>query len=333
MTTVPYSATDTTITVVIGFAPRVVAKSHPNFDQILEALQSGTATEEELEPLLSIPKAIEAFTDGDVLVKDGKLFYKGFEVKTKLANLILQFSRDGKEAAAAPFKAFLSKAHANPDPRAQTDLYEWVVASGLPITPDGDILAWKAVRQDYGSIHSGGLKFDHHVGNFVEEDRTTCDPDPNRTCSRGLHFCSGPYLKNYGGGGSRIVAVKISPTDVVAFPTDYGWEKGRACRYQVVGEVPTNEVKDFYPQGRRIYSGFETVAAPAVKAAPVQKRAAPVRVRSATLVPSPQQAAAARIVPTGTGKFDLRHGRKSLGIYARQRDARRGAARRGLSVK
>jgi hypothetical protein len=263
MSNVAYTLTDNAITAVINFVPRVISKSHPNFEEIREALTNGTS-EDKLLPLLDIPTAISQFTDGDIVVKNGQLFFKGYEVKNSLSRLIIQFIKEGKEAAAAPFKAFMAKAFANPDPRAALDLYEWVVHSGLPITPDGDILAWKAVAADYTSIRkSGSRKFDHRIGNIVEQDRSECDPNPNQTCSSGLHFCSGPYLKNYGSGGSRVVAVKISPTDVVAFPTDYGWEKGRACRYQVVGEVPLEQVKDFYPQGKRLYSGYESISTPA----------------------------------------------------------------------
>jgi hypothetical protein len=265
MNKVPYSITETTITATINFIPKVIPKTHPNFTQIREALLDG-ADEATLEPLLSIPKAIEAFTDGDVLVKNGKLFYKGYEVAGALAKLILGFSSEGKEAAAAPFKAFLANAFSNPDPRAATDLYDWVVNSNLPITPDGHILAWKAVTENYGSIHSsrrrGAQDFDHHIGNTLEMDRTECDANPDNTCSTGLHFCSADYLPQFASGGSRIVALKINPADVVAFPRDYGWQKGRAFRYQVVGEVPLDQVKDFYPQGRRIHD-IQPVAPPA----------------------------------------------------------------------
>lgn len=256
--TIPYSITETTITAVIGFIPKVIPKTHPNFDRIREALIAGEP-ESVLEPLLSIPKAIERLTDGDVLVKNGKLYFKGYELpaKSALVKLILGFTSEGKDDAAAPFKAFLVKAQSNPDPRAATDLYDWVVNSGLPITPDGDILAWKAVRDDYLSIHGGtrNPQFDHHVGNTVEMDRIDCDANPNQTCSTGLHFCSASYLPNFAGGGSRIVAVKINPADVVAFPKDYGWSKGRACKYEIVGEVPQEQVSNFYPQGR-VYRGF-----------------------------------------------------------------------------
>jgi hypothetical protein len=41
-------------------------------------------------------------------------------------------------------------------------------------------------------------------------------------------------------GGARTVIVKINPADVVSIPTDYDNSKGRACRYEVIGEVGVN---------------------------------------------------------------------------------------------
>jgi hypothetical protein len=38
-------------------------------------------------------------------------------------------------------------------------------------------------------------------------------------------------------GGERTVIVKINPRDVVSIPTDYNEAKGRACRYEVIGEL------------------------------------------------------------------------------------------------
>jgi hypothetical protein len=45
-------------------------------------------------------------------------------------------------------------------------------------------------------------------------------------------------LKSF--GGERTVIVKINPRDVVSIPTDYDNSKGRACRYEVIGEVGVN---------------------------------------------------------------------------------------------
>lgn len=241
---VAYTKTDTAITVVIDFSPKTIPSSHPNFQKIVTLAKKGATKEADIVKLIDIPKAIETFTGGNVTVVNGRLFYKGFEVKNSLASVILGLVKVGDKEGAKPFELFMESAFRNPDRRAVDDLYDWVVHSKLPITPDGRILAWKAVRGDYTSIHGGG--FDHHIGNTVQQDRSLCDANPERTCSSGLHFCSGPYLKSYASGGSRIVAVAIEPEHVVAFPTDYGWEKGRACKYEVVGEIPLDQVPNYY---------------------------------------------------------------------------------------
>lgn len=254
---IPYTKTATSISLVINFTSTVIPSSHPNFAQIVKLVANPKTTESQLKPLLDIPKAIETFTGGNVTVIASRLYYKGFEVKGELAKVILDFVKSGQPDAAKPFELFLEKAFQNPDPRASQDLYSWVAASGLPITPQGDILAWKAVGNDYFSIHSGPRgKLRHKIGDVVTEPRHETDADPTRTCSRGLHFCSADYLKRYASGGSRVMAVTISPTDVVAFPKDYGNAKGRACQLTVVGEVPHDQVNTFYPQGQKIYKSW-----------------------------------------------------------------------------
>jgi hypothetical protein len=69
-------------------------------------------------------------------------------------------------------------------------------------------------------------------------ERNKVDDNQNNTCSSGLHFCSENYLRSF--GGDRTVIVKINPRDVVSIPTDYDNSKGRACRYEVIGEVGVN---------------------------------------------------------------------------------------------
>lgn len=258
---IPYTKSDTTLSVVIDFRPTIIPSSHPNFQKLCELVENPRTTEADITPLINIPKAIETFTGGNVTVINGRLFYKGFEVKNNLASVILNFVKQGKDAAAKPFEMFMEKAHQNPDPRAVEGLYDWVVAGKLPITPDGDILAWKIVQNDYYSKRSGKQgKLRHAIGDVVEEPRHETDPDPDRTCSIGIHFCSLEYIEkgNYGSmdSGDRIVAVAISPTDVVAFPRDYKLSKGRCCRLKVVGEVDWQKVKTFYDD-KPVYSGWE----------------------------------------------------------------------------
>lgn len=260
---IPYTVTPTSVSLVIGFRPTTIPSSHPNFDALRKLVSDPNTTERDIEPLLNIPKAIETFTGGNVTVVNGRLYYRGYEVKNSLAQVILNFVKAGQAEAAKPFERFMEKAFQNPDPRAVEGLYDWVVAGGLPITPDGDILAWKAVQQDFYSIRAGVRgKLRHMIGDVVEEPRHETDGDPDRTCSRGIHFCSVEYLKSggYASGGSRIMAVTISPTDVVAFPKDYNLSKGRCCKLTVVGEVPQADVPSYYSGAAPVYSGWKTAA-------------------------------------------------------------------------
>lgn len=139
-----------------------------------------------------------------------------------------------------PFVKFMENLMLNPSKRAVDELYGFLEACNLPITPDGHFLAYKRVRNDYRDIYTGTM--DNSVGNVLEMQRNAVDEDKDRTCSAGLHFCSKTYLPHFGcGGGSRVVVVKINPRDVVAIPSDYNNAKGRTCRYEVVDELPLDE--------------------------------------------------------------------------------------------
>jgi hypothetical protein len=121
----------------------------------------------------------------------------------------------------------------NPSKRSVDELYGFLEKNNLPITPDGHFLAYKKVRNDYKDVYSGTM--DNSPGQVVTMPRNKVDDDKDRTCSVGLHFCSEGYLNHF--GGERVVIVKVNPRDVVSIPSDYNNTKGRACQYEVIGEV------------------------------------------------------------------------------------------------
>jgi hypothetical protein len=267
--TIAYSRTATSLSVVLDFRSHVIPSSHPNFSQLIELVKNPATTEADIKPLMDIPSAIVNFTGGEITVSNGRLFYRGSEVKTNLATIILGFIKAGDAAAAEPFKKFLSNCRQNPDLALVDTIYDWCVKGNLPITPDGELIAWKIVGRDYQSLHSGKRgRLDHSIGKTVSEPREECDPNRDRTCSRGIHFCSIEYLQGGGyggglGGGNRVIAVVINPADVTAIPTDYNLTKGRCCKLRVVGEVEGLRAPDFYGSSK-VYSGWEVPkAAPA----------------------------------------------------------------------
>lgn len=157
----------------------------------------------------------------DVLVEQ---FNRHFEAKIPVEHLI----------------SFIRKLRLNPSYRIRKQLWNFMEASeaagGFTIAEDGDILAYKLVRNDFRDIYSG--KFDNSPGQIVQMDRFNVDDDPENTCSTGLHFCAYSYLSSYGSViDNKVVLVKVNPADIVSIPTDYGFSKARCCRYKVVKEV------------------------------------------------------------------------------------------------
>lgn len=232
---IPYILTENSLSFVLNNTPYVVPKTHRKWDQLIEAFNEG-AGPEVIEPLVEILPSLVEYMDGKIQISNGRLNYNGRPLENGLTRRILQHLESGHEGLAEPLIALLDKTQENPSYRAVQGLYEWLERSNLPIAADGDIIAYKIVREDYFDIHSG--EFDHTPGKVVEQPRNMCDEDPDRTCSTGLHFCSAGYLPHYGtAAGSRVVIVRINPRDVVAFPRDYDISKGRCCRMEVVGEV------------------------------------------------------------------------------------------------
>ena len=80
----------------------------------------------------------------------------------------------------------------------------------MPLTPDGNFLAYKGVRDDYTDWHSG--KFSNQVGDVNEMARNYVCDDANIGCSYGFHAGSLEYARGYGRGG-HLMVVEIDPSD------------------------------------------------------------------------------------------------------------------------
>lgn len=207
-----------------------VGTDHPNYYSILMELKTGEADPFDLLELIDVPRTIAAKSDGKVEVVDGTVMYDGQIIHNALTMRLLDMLEEGFNVD--PLLRFLDNLMDNPSKRAVDELYLFLEANSLPITPDGHFLAYKNVNSDYRDIHSN--TFDNSVGQIVEMPRNRVDDQRDRTCSYGLHFCSLSYLKSFGGAHTMIL--KINPADVVSIPSDYNNQKGRCCRYEVVGE-------------------------------------------------------------------------------------------------
>jgi len=192
-------------------------------------------------------KSLYASYEG-IEVKDGNLFVFGDPVHSTLATRVLSFLEAGLDCVHL-FK-FILKLNLNPSKRAVDELYTFLEHRALPITDNGNFLAYKAVNSDYTDKYSG--KFLNTIGAVLEMPRNKVDDNKEVGCSYGFHAGTVEYAKDFLGGSGHLMIVEINPSDVVSIPTDCQFQKLRTCKYKVVGEYEIDLTDPLYA------SRFET---------------------------------------------------------------------------
>jgi len=221
------------ITVFIDGEINTIDSSHANYDPLLGELRkpAGERDLAAIKSFVTVMAMISRYVHGRVSLTDAAVLFEGNPVGDLLAKRMLEIFQQGIDVT--PYAMFMENVRANPASYVHQELYEWMEKGKLPITPDGHLVAFKKVRDDYKDCHTG--RFDNSVGAVLEMDRASCNPDRHQHCSTGFHFCSPDYLSSF--GGQRVMILKINPRDVTSIPSDYKFTKGRTCRYEVIGEL------------------------------------------------------------------------------------------------
>ena len=186
-------------------------------------------------------KSLYAKYEG-IEVKDGNLYVFGDPVHSTVATRVLSFLEAGLDCVHL-FK-FILKLNLNPSKRAVDELYTFLEHRALPITDNGNFLAYKAVRMDYTDKHTG--KFLNTVDSVLEMPRNKVDDNKEVGCSYGFHAGTIEYARDFWGGNGHIMLVEINPVDVVSIPTDCQFQKLRTCKYKVVGEYEIDLTDPLY---------------------------------------------------------------------------------------
>lgn len=231
---IPMLYTPTLITLVFSDGTvRSVTHNDPYWDTLQTAIKED-APEERLREIVTPIKAIASYVNGVVEIRNGELFFEGNALHSVLASKIVAMHSEGFNID--PLVAFLRNLFNNPSRTAVEELYLFLEANQMPITPDGCFLAYKAVRDDYKDFHTGTI--DNSIGATPPPmpRNKVCD-NRNITCAEGYHFAARKYAESFRSGG-HLMILKVNPADVVSIPSDYNNTKGRCTGYTVIGEVP-----------------------------------------------------------------------------------------------
>jgi hypothetical protein len=252
----PFIIQGQNVTVVIDGKPFTISKTHVSYQKVVDAIKAGEW--DSVKSIIDPVKVVLNYGQGNISIQGDQLFWKGEPFAGVLATRMISMLEEG--FSIEPMVLFMHNLLKNPSKRSVDELYGFLEKNNLPITPDGYFLAYKKVRKDFLDIHSGTMN--NAPGTVVEMERYKVDDNKDQTCSTGLHFCGMSYLNHFGGDDSRTVIVKIDPADVVSIPSDYNGAKGRACRYEVIGELGVEPGKAFDKSVQGNANGTDTVRAP-----------------------------------------------------------------------
>lgn len=228
----PHLITNNTVTIFYDGDTLSITSDHPSYGDCLQAIKEKRW--DDAIRLASPQKAVAQYTGTHIDFVGGILYRNGEVIDHNMVPHILDMHQQGFDVE--PLIAFLDKVLSNPSMRSRNQIWRFVSTNKITITPDGDLLFYKRVNDDYYDVHTGKTN-QYVVGSIHEMDRCKVDDDPESTCSTGLHVCSYEYLRNF--GGYRTIICKVNPRDIVSVPIDYENTKVRVCRLEVTSETST----------------------------------------------------------------------------------------------
>ena len=246
MKKVPYTLSEDSITIVWEGKPYTIRKDNANFSEVRRALFE--ARYEDVGDLLDLKKAVEDFVDGEVEVKNEVVYYHGHRLHGVVVDKLIDMMRQGMKDS-APIINYIKNLMENPSSNSIEELYTFLGYRSLPITPEGKVLGYKGVKDDFYSstgnadtiVVQGTTNESHQifngVGETIEVSRRCVDDNKDNHCSFGLHVGSYDYANGWAGEDGRLLMVEFDPQDAVSVPTDCDFQKLRVSKYKVIADI------------------------------------------------------------------------------------------------
>ena len=261
-----YNLSEDSITIFWEGKPYSVRKDNANFKALRKAIFDGRY--DDVGELLDIKSAVEDFVEGDVEVRDEVVYYKGkHRLHGVVVDKLLDMLRAGMKDS-TPITNYISRLMDNPSSNSVDELYTFLGYRSLPITPDGKVLGYKGVQDDFYSntgnadtiVVQGKTNARHQifngVGETIEVQRRCVDDNKDHHCSHGLQIGSFDYASGWSGCDGKLLLVEFDPQDAVSVPTDCDFQKLRVSKYKVVADLTDSKTeldKVVYQPNKPIY--------------------------------------------------------------------------------
>jgi hypothetical protein len=236
-TKVNYLLNKNVVTVAFNGEQHSFHSDDPVYEEVKLAIKDGML--DNIPEIVSTATKIESYSDENFKVRDGIIYVDNLPVPSELSSRILEFREE--DLPYMPLVNFARKLIKNPSYRSVNQLFTFLENNKHPITDEGNLIAYKLVREDFKDIYTGTI--DNSVGNVVEVPRNQVDDNPSQGCSNGLHVANYTYAnedyRSFATGRNVnnpiMLEIEVDPADVVSVPSDYNFSKMRVCKYIVIG--------------------------------------------------------------------------------------------------
>jgi hypothetical protein len=229
-----------------------IHSSHPFFDKAQqEAIKADPdldALADYMQPIRALAREFKALSER-VTFAHGTLFIDGDEAESDVLSEQIVKAVESGTSDYKPLVSFLEKVMSNPNEHSRKQLYNWIRAQKLELTPDGDMICYKGVKGDgnggftscssgralvNGKVHEGYIP--NAVGDVVTMPRSEVIHDPLSACHHGLHVGTFDHASSFNRDNGAMLEVHVNPRDVVSVPSSAA-DKCRVCRYKVARRV------------------------------------------------------------------------------------------------
>ena len=266
MANYPYIVSEDTATLLYEGKPYTLNSSHANFAPFKSALIAGDF--ETAINYLDIKKQIKEFSDGELRVENGSVYYYGTQLHGKVVDKLLELLESGMKVG-NPFIKFVKNLLDNPSNNSVEELYDFLSYKSLAIDEDGFVVGYKGVASDgwsqsgntqtvvlQGEVNERG-QIMNRVGDTIEVQRRSVDDNRQNNCSHGLHIGSFDYAKSWAGGG-KLLLVRFNPADAVSVPQDCECQKLRVSKYEILEEIEISDDSEIKKPFYGVYTDGNT---------------------------------------------------------------------------
>jgi hypothetical protein len=262
----PYIVSDQSATLIYEGKPYTLSASHLNFTPFKKALIKGDF--ETAISYLDIKTTIKNWSDGELRVDNGAVYYFSERLHGAVVNKLLELLQAGMSHS-APFIKFIKNLLDNPSKSSVDELYDFLSYKSLPIDEDGWVIGYKGVASDgwsksgntqttvlQGEVNERG-QIMNRVGDTIEVQRRSVDDNRQNNCSHGLHVGSFDYAKSWAGSG-KLLMVRFNPADAVSVPEDCSCQKLRVSKYEILEEIEIADDSEIEKPFYGVYRNSDT---------------------------------------------------------------------------